>query len=245
MKGILDQFKAKTGQIAVLIDPEKSNSEKELLPLLEKAKFAQVNYIFVGGSTVSQLEFEQTVEIIKKYSTIPVVIFPGNHQQLSRKANALLYLSLLSGRNAEYLIGQHVASAKEVMDLNMEVIPTAYLLIDGGKQSSVAYVSQTTPIPQSQSSIAIRTAIAGVLQGKQLVFFDAGSGALQTVPAHILVELKSLFPELPIIVGGGVRGVEQIQAFNEAGANVIVIGNRIEEELDFLLDIAGYMNSTR
>jgi phosphoglycerol geranylgeranyltransferase len=241
---IYQSFTSKVGQVAVLIDPEKCNSLSQLGPLIEKAIASKIDYLFVGGSTVSKPDFDRVVELIKSLTDIPLVIFPGSHQQISNKADALLYLSLLSGRNPEYLIGQHVNSALEVVEMQLETIPTAYVLVDGGRQSSVAYVSQTTPIPQNSPTIALRTAVAGVLQGKQLVFFDAGSGAVQMVPTNYITDFKQIYPDIPVIIGGGVREVEDIQRFKDAGANVVVIGNKIEEEIDFLLDLANYKKET-
>src|SRR5690554_5592267 len=138
-KRILQKFKSKVGQIAILIDPEETSSKEKLRAIVKKAEFAQIDYFFIGGSTVARQDFKNTTSILKKLTDIPLVIFPGDYQQLSSEADALLYLSLLSGRNPEYLIGQHVKSAQEVLRLNLEVIPTAYILIDGGKQSTVAY----------------------------------------------------------------------------------------------------------
>lgn len=233
---ILNAFSQRKGQIAVLIDPEKVESKAKLLELVKKASFAKVDYFFIGGSTVNRKDFEQTVSILSENTTTPIVIFPGDNQQLSSKADAILYLSLLSGRNPDYLIGQHVSSAQEVIKLQLEVIPTAYLLVDGGTKSSVAYVSQTTPIPRNQERIAQNTALAGVLQGKKVVYFDAGSGAKHNVPSTFI---KNLNREIDVltIVGGGIRSAEQIIEMKSAGANVIVIGNKIEEDIDFLLDI--------
>lgn len=236
---ILDKMASKKGQVAVLIDPEKSRDEVYLSNLLEKSAFAGVDYFFVGGSTVSALDFKATVSFIKKYSNIPIVIFPGGAHQVSEEADALLYLSLLSGRNAEYLIGQHVASALEIYELGIEVIPTAYILIDGGTKSSVAYVSQTTPIPSNQSGIAIKTALAGVMQGKKVVFFDAGSGAVQSVPSEMIDGFYKYTDEITI-VGGGISDLQTIEQFKIAQVNVIVIGNKLENNIDFLLDIANF-----
>ncbi|MEX1191704.1 MAG: geranylgeranylglyceryl/heptaprenylglyceryl phosphate synthase [Brumimicrobium sp.] len=235
-KNLLNQFSSSKGQIAILIDPEKMQSEKKLKALVEKAHFAKIDYFFVGGSTVSRKEFEKTIAYLSKLTQLPIIIFPGDNQQLSPKANGILYLSLLSGRNPDYLIGQHVASAQEVFNLGLEVIPTAYLLVDGGTKSSVAYVSQTTPIPREQSSIALNTALAGVLQGKKAVYFDAGSGAKHTVPTSFITSLNQSI-DCVTIVGGGIRNVNQIERFTKSGVNIIVIGNKIEENIDFLLDI--------
>jgi len=234
---IYNHFSARTGQIAVLIDPDKFNTPEILLPLLEKAKFAGIDYFFVGGSTVSRKVFIETVEFIKENTLIPVVIFPGAAHQVSEDADALLYLSLISGRNPEYLIGQHVLSANEVFDMEIEIIPTAYILIDGGSKSSVAYVSQTTPIPNDKENIILNTAKAGILQGKKILYLDAGSGAKNHVPSRIIEILKEL--KHPIIIGGGIRTKNALD--NLSHANVLVIGNKIEEEIDFLIDVKEFI----
>lgn len=224
--------------IAVLIDPEKCDNGPVLKSLLEKAAFAHIDYLFVGGSTVSRKEFEQTVDFIKQHSTIPVVIFPGSSQQISPKADAILFLSLLSGRNPDFLIGHHVQSAAELDEMDIEVIPTAYLLIDGGTQSSVAYVSQTTPIPREKTTIVKHTALAGKLQGKKIVYLDAGSGAKEVVPTEMIREVASL--KIPLIIGGGIRSIDQIKSAHESGSSIVVIGNHLEKNTDLLLDIHAY-----
>lgn len=226
------------GQIAILIDPENSFKEDSLITLLNKIEKAKVDFIFIGGSTVSKKEFETSINIISKHTKLPIVIFPGSHNQISKKADALLYLSLLSGRNPDYLIGHHVQSASELINMDIEIIPTGYILIDGGNLSTVAYVSQTTPIPRDQISIIKNTAIAGVLQGKKLLYFDAGSGAMKSIPPAIIKEL--LFLETPIIVGGGIKSIKEIEILKSSGVNVIVIGNHIEENHDFLNEIKEY-----
>tara|TARA_R110002072_G_scaffold20688_4_gene74864 strand:+ start:22430 stop:23176 length:747 start_codon:yes stop_codon:yes gene_type:complete len=230
---ILQKFSERRGQIAVLIDPDKFSTESSLLELLKKASFAAIDYFFVGGSTVSRSSFLHVVKLIKKNSIIPVVLFPGAAHQISEEADALLYLSLISGRNPDYLIGQHIISANEVYDMDIEVIPTAYMLIEGGTKSSVAYVSQTTPIPCDKESIILDTAKAGILQGKKLLYLDAGSGAKNHVPVKIVNSISKL--STPIIIGGGIKSKEAILSLSSA--NVIVIGNKIEDDIDFLLDI--------
>ncbi|MEJ6617504.1 MAG: geranylgeranylglyceryl/heptaprenylglyceryl phosphate synthase [Crocinitomicaceae bacterium] len=239
---IAESFAKRRGQIAILIDPEKAKSQTELKELIEKAEFAKVDYLFVGGSTVTREDFVSTVSYLKAHSIIPVIIFPGASHQISKEADALLYLSLISGRNPDYLIGHHVQSANEVYSMNIEVIPTAYILIDGGTKSSVAYVSQTTPIPNDQLSIISNTAKAGILQGKQLLYLDAGSGAQQTVLPETVRELSLL--NKPIVIGGGIKTKEKIKELSDAGANVIVIGNKIEEDMDFLLDIHSFIKES-
>lgn len=238
---LYNKINSKKGQIAILIDPEKCDNGVQLLKLIEKAEFAGVNYFFIGGSTVTKNEFENTIQFLKQNSKLPLIIFPGGSHQISDQADALLYLSLLSGRNPDYLIGHHVQSANEIIKMNLEVIPTGYILIDGGTKSSVAYISQTTPIPRDQINIAKNTAIAGILQGKKLIYFDAGSGAKFSVPKEMVIEIDSF--DVPIIVGGGIKSIEKINELKEAGVNVIVIGNHIEENIDFLLDIKLFLES--
>lgn len=223
----------------MLIDPEKSTDPSSLVRLIEKAEFAKVSYFFVGGSTVTREELSNTVSLIKKHSSIPVVIFPGASHQISDQADAILLLSLISGRNPDYLIGHHVLAAQELYEMDIEVIPTSYLLIDGGSRSSVAYVSQTTPIPSDKISIITNTAKAGILQGKKVTYVDAGSGALQHVPSEVVDRLSEL--SAPVIVGGGIRTLEEIELLSNA--NVIVIGNKLEEDVDFLLDIKSFIHS--
>lgn len=229
-------------QIAVLIDPEKTNSKSALDELIRKTSFAGVHYLFVGGSTVSRDELQYVVAYLKKNSKLPLVLFPGASHQISEEADAILYLSLLSGRNPDYLIGHHVQSASELYAMDIEVIPTGYILIDGGNRSSVAYVSQTTPIPADKSSIILNTAKAGILLGKKVLYLDAGSGASQSINAQIIRDVAAL--GTPLIIGGGVRSIEQIENLHDAGANVVVVGNKVEEDLDFLLDIQHYVKQS-
>jgi phosphoglycerol geranylgeranyltransferase len=235
---ILEKFTQRKGQIAVLIDPDKCSNQEYLDLLIKQSIFGDIDYFFVGGSTVSKKDFETVVDYLSKQTTIPIVLFPGSYQQISDKADAILYLSLLSGRNPDYLIGHHVQSAQELWDMDIEVIPTAYILIDGGTSSSVAYISQTTPIPSDKLSIAKNTAIAGILQGKRVLFFDAGSGAKNLIPIELIDEVKKL--NVPIIVGGGIKSIEDIENFKNKGVNIIVIGNHIENNIDFLIDINRY-----
>lgn len=222
--------------LAVLIDPDKNSDAHKLIDLIQKINFLQPKYIFVGGSTVDPSSFASSIELIKKNTTIPVIIFPGSHNQIHEKADAILFLSLISGRNPDYLIGHHVESAHRLKKMQIEVIPTGYLLIDGGRNSSVQYVSQTTPIPADQESIAVKTAIAGELLGMQTIFLDAGSGALHPVSAKMITEVKKNI-SVPLIVGGGMRSCEDVEIALSAGANIAVVGNKIEEDIDFLIEL--------
>jgi len=234
---IYKKIKSKMGQIAILIDPDKFDFNKGD-ELIRKMEFAKVDYIFIGGSTVERDLYNKVSFYLKSNTNLPLVSFPGDVYQYSENIDAILYLSLLSGRNPEYLIGQHIHTSKEISELPLEILPTSYLLIDGDKQTAVSYVSQTTPIPQDQVSIIERTVLAGILQGKHLSYLDAGSGAKKCISPEIIKKCSSL--NHPIIVGGGIRTLEQMEDFKKAGANVIVIGNHIEENIDFLLDVKSF-----
>ena len=237
MKKVLEQISESKNAIAVLIDPEKF-LKSDTTNFFKKLKTCSPDFLFVGGSTVSSSEFKSCVQQIKSNSSAPLVIFPGASHQIDETADAILFLSLISGRNPDYLIGHHVNAAEELEKMNLEIIPTAYLLIDGGKKSSVEYVSQTTPIPADQISIARKTALAGKLQGKLVTYIDCGSGALYPASIDMIRAVKSI--NLPLIVGGGIRSIDQIKQAHLSGANIVVIGNKIEEDIDFLLDIANY-----
>lgn len=241
-QSLLDRFKLPK-QVAVLIDPEKCQSESELMDLIERINIANVHYVFVGGSTVTHSEFEFTINLLHEHSNAPVIIFPGSSDQVSEKADGILFLSLISGRNPDFLIGHHVQSAQKIVDSGIEVISTAYLLIDGGTRSSVAYVSQTTPIPRDKVSIVKNTALAGKLQGMQVVFLDAGSGAKYPVSHEIVKSVSEL--NIPLIIGGGITSIEEIDELHSNGANIVVIGNKIESDLDFLLDLKNYVRLLR
>lgn len=235
---ILEKINSIRNGIAVLVDPDKTNDSNQLSELIDRVNFSGADFFFVGGSTVSPRIFSSTVEFIKQKSDVPVVLFPGSHDQISPHADALLYLSLLSGRNPDYLIGHHVQSSLELYQMELEIIPTAYLLIDGGTNSSVAYVSQTTPIPSDHQSIIRRTVLAGIFQGKKLTYLDAGSGARIPVSPETIKSLLEY--NHPLIVGGGIQTIDQVKELHIAGANVVVIGNKIEQDTNFLLDIQNY-----
>lgn len=238
LENILHQFSNKLGKIAILIDPDKNKNEINLIKLIKKINDARVDFIFIGGSTVSKIDFDFTIDIIKKNSKLPIIIFPGSKFQISDKADAILYLSLISGRNPEYLIGQHIESAKKVSELNIEVIPTGYILISGGIISSVEKTSGTKPIDRTNNKEISQTALAGKLLGKRIIFFDAGSGAKEAVPSEIIKEVSNF--KIPIIVGGGINSIKEIIEKKKAGANVIVIGNKIEKDESFLEEIKYY-----
>ena len=224
--------------IAVLIDPDKFTSKEMLSHYLDKVSFARPDMILIGGSTVSKDDFQNCVKLSKEKIKSPILIFPGASHQLSEHADAILFLSLISGRNSDYLIGHHIAAVSELENMNLQIIPTSYMLIDGGKKSSVEYVSNTSPIPKDAFSIARKTAMAGKYLGHKVLYADAGSGAKENISKEMIKALSTT--NSPLIIGGGIKSIEQIKEAHQAGANLVVIGNKIEEDIDFLLDIKNY-----
>lgn len=223
-------------KLAVLIDPDRQQ-EPQLLALIKQAAAAKVDFFFVGGSLLMEDVFEKTIAFVKANTDIPVVIFPGNNYQLSAQADALLMLSLLSGRNAEYLIGQQVVAAPAIKAAGLETIATGYLLIDGGRISTTSYITQTVPIPHDKPDIAVATALAGEMLGMQLIYLEAGSGAINHVPEAMIRAVKKSI-SVPLIVGGGIRSSEAAEAVCRAGADVIVVGNVLEKEPELLMEIS-------
>ncbi len=232
-----------TPKLAVLIDPDKQ-SQVNLKKLVQLAQDARVDFFFVGGSLLMDDSFEATVTFIKEHSAIPVIIFPGNNYQVSARADALLFLSLISGRNAEYLIGQHVLAAPSIKKTKIETIPTGYLLIDGGNISTTSYITQTVPIPNDKPDIAVATALAGEMLGMKLIYLEAGSGAKKTVSADMIKAIK-MNVSVPLIVGGGIRSGEMAEKLCLAGADILVVGNILEKEPDLLMEISLAVHTTQ
>ena len=214
---------------AALIDPDKWKSSSKFIQYIKDINELQPDFIFLGGSTVEADDFKNAAYLIKAYSSIPLVIFPGSSLQISNDADALLFLSLISGRNPDYLIHHQVLAAPKLASSDLEVVPTSYMLIDGGNKSSVAYVSQTTPIPRDQITISEHTALAGKFLGHQVTYLDAGSGAKYAVPNKIINAIHNKV-EHPIIVGGGIKTKQDIIEKYNAGATVVVVGNALESK---------------
>ena len=234
-KQILTNAENGKKSVAVLIDPDK-HTTTELVDLIHSYEKLPFDYYFVGGSLLYTNRFESTVGLIKKHSSKPCVIFPGSFEQVSRSADAILLLSLISGRNPEYLIGNHVLAAPKLKKSNLEVISTGYMLIESGKLTTASYVSNTIPIPYNKPEIAATTAYAGYLIGMKAMYLDAGSGADFPVPPTIIKAVKNDVP-LPLIVGGGIKSSEEIQNAFSAGADIVVIGNALEENPQLLHEL--------
>lgn len=218
---------------AVLIDPDKVTDMGGVPQLVRQCVESNVDFIFVGGSLITTTNIANLIYTIKSHCSIPVVLFPGSNMHLEGSADALLFLSLISGRNAEFLIGQHVVAAPILRKSNLEVMPTGYMLIDSGKPTTVSYISNTTPIPADKPDIAACTAMAGELLGLKLIYMDGGSGALYPVPTKMINMVRKSV-ELPLIVGGGINSGEKAKQALEAGADLIVIGNGIEKNPELL-----------
>jgi putative glycerol-1-phosphate prenyltransferase len=221
--------------LAVLIDPEKILIEKSG-EFIQKVNASFANYIFVGGSTVDETATDLLVSEIKKHTNLPVFLFPGDVTQLTDKAEALLFLSLLSGRNPDYLIGKHVESISKLSKMELEIIPTGYILIENGKQTSVEKVTGTRPMPRNNIQQIVDTAKAGELLGMKLIYLEAGSGALHPISEEIIAKVKQEL-NIPLIVGGGIRSKEQMEDAYNSGADVVVIGTALEKDETFFEDI--------
>jgi phosphoglycerol geranylgeranyltransferase len=226
---------------AVLIDPDKVTVEKidELTALAIEAK---VDYLLVGGSLVVTNRLDEVVQQIKKNCDIPVILFPGSPSQITPYADALLYLSLISGRNAELLIGQHVISAPFVKQSRLEIISTGYMVIDGGAPTTVSYISNAAPIPADKNEIAMCTAMAGEMLGMKLIYMDAGSGAKRPITEGMIEKVAQII-EVPLVVGGGIIDPEKAYRNCKAGADVIVIGNAIEKDASLIKEMSTAIHS--
>jgi len=226
---------------AVLIDPDKINVDS-LKKSLRKCEDAKVDFIFVGGSLLTDNIFDACIFTIKRNCSIPVVIFPGNIMQINKEADAILFLSLISGRNADMLIGKHVIAAPILKKSKLEIIPTGYMLIESGKLTTAAYISNTIPIPHDKDDIASCTAIAGEMLGLKTIFLDGGSGAYNPVSTE-MISMVSNMVNIPIIVGGGIKTPEKALLDCKAGADVIVVGNAIEKNSNLIKKISTAIHS--
>jgi len=245
LKGIYHSLaeRKRSGQksFAVLVDPDKVNDDN-MEQLIELAVDSRVDYFLVGGSLVISNYLDECVQLIKQKCDIPVILFPGSPSQVSKYADALLYLSLISGRNPELLIGQHVVSAPVVKQSGLEIMPTGYMVIDGGAPTTVSYISNATPLPSDKNEIAMCTAMAGEMLGMKLIYMDAGSGARRAISESMIQKVSSCI-DVPLIVGGGITTPEKAYDNCKAGADVIVVGNAIEKDPSVLKELAAAVHS--
>lgn len=234
--GMLEAQSKGQKRLALLLDPDKATPDR-LATLLPLAVQNRVDYLFVGGSLLTNTHFDECLQNIRSQCDLPVVLFPGNPLQLSRQADAVLLLSLISGRNPDLLIGQHVIAAPYLRQSGLEVISTGYMLIDGGAPTSVGYISNTTPVPADKTDIAVCTALAGEMLGLKVLYLEAGSGAQSPVSEAMISAVRQAV-QLPLIVGGGIRTPERARASLMAGADILVVGNGVEKDPALLPAIA-------
>ena len=240
-QSLTDRKSQSKKSFAVLIDPDKVN-DNSVEELIQLSLDAEVDYFLVGGSLVISSYLDECVQIIKRSCNIPVILFPGSPSQVSKYADALLYLSLISGRNPELLIGQHVVSAPFVKKSGLEIMSTGYMVIDGGAPTTVSYISNASPLPADKNEIAMCTAMAGEMLGMRLIYMDAGSGAKKAISESMIQKVASCI-EVPLIVGGGITTAEKAYLNCKAGADVIVVGNAIEKDASLIKEIASAIHS--
>jgi putative glycerol-1-phosphate prenyltransferase len=242
---IYNQLTEKKGKgkksFTVLIDPDKVDGTK-IDRLVSLSIDAKVDYFFVGGSLVISNYLDQCIQHIKAACNIPVILFPGAPSQVSKYADALLYLSLISGRNPELLIGQHVISAPFVKQSGLEIMPTGYMVIDGGAPTTVSYISNASPIPSDKNEIAMCTAMAGEMLGMKVIYMDSGSGAKRPISEN-MIEKVARHIEAPLIVGGGISNPEKAYLNCKSGADIIVVGNAIEKDTSLIKEMSDAVHS--
>ena len=244
-EAILSSFKDarrnKLKKFAVLIDPDKVTPES-LIRTIDLSVKSGVDYFFLGGSLLVNDTINECIDVIKSSCDIPVIIFPGSAMQINAKADAIFFLSLISGRNPDLLIGQHVVAAPILKSSHLEVIATGYIIVDGGNITTVSYISNTSPVPAHKDDIAMCTAMAGEMLGLKVIYMDAGSGAAQPIRESMVAAVAENI-SIPIIVGGGITTPERASSICRAGADIIVVGNAVEKDPQLIPDIARAIHS--
>lgn len=220
----------------VLIDPDHFE-EKRFIKLIASVSEQNIDAFLVGGSLITGGNISETIGLMKKHSQIPVCIFPGNYRQVDQQADAILFMSLISGRNPDFLIGNQVVAAPMLKNSNLEIIPTGYMLVDGGKLTAAHYMSNTLPIPNDKPEIAACTALAGQMLGLKCMYLDAGSGAEQPLFPDFIRKVCSEI-SIPLIAGGGIRNAETASGLLGAGATAVVIGNAAESNPEIISEIS-------
>jgi phosphoglycerol geranylgeranyltransferase len=234
MKSVFERLmktKAERGAgFFLLLDPDRM-AQKDIITLTEAAGDCEVDALLVGTSLMLCTNFHRIVREIKIHSSIPVIIFPGSHAQIAPDADAILFTSLISGRNPQYLIDEQVKGAPIIKEYGLEPIPTGYMLIESGRYTSVQHISQTFPIPSDKADIACAHALAAQYFGMKLVFLEAGSGTVESVPVK-MIKAVAEYTTIPIMVGGGIRRPEEAESKVVAGASFVVIGSQFEKNND-------------
>jgi putative glycerol-1-phosphate prenyltransferase len=241
LSSLIEKTKAFRKSIAVLIDPDKIKFDKSFDKLIALGNSLEIDFFLIGGSLLVSNELSAVVGRIKQESSIPAVLFPGSNLHIDKQADAILFLSLISGRNPDLLIGQHVAAAPLLKQSSLEILSTGYILVGDAAKTTVAYISQTLPIPLLKKEIAACTAMAGEMLGMKLIYLDAGSGADAAVPVQMISEVKKSI-NIPLIVGGGINTIHDAEAAFQAGADVLVIGTAIEKDTNFIVEATGVRN---
>ena len=233
---VIDSFISyNTKKLALLIDPDKFDQQL-LLQQIDVANKSNVDYIFLGGSLITNDGVALSIKILKENTNIPIIIFPGDGTHIHKDADAILFLSLISGRNADFLIGNQVRTAANIKGMGIESIATGYMLIESGKLTAAQYMSNTMPIPQNKSDIAVATAVAGEMLGLKSIYMDAGSGADNSISSNMIAKVKAAI-DIPLIIGGGIRDAQTAKRIVDAGADIIVVGNAAENKPDIIKEI--------
>lgn len=242
LEALIDKKNSGIKSFAVLIDPDKVESEAYCIHLINLSREKKVDFFFIGGSLITSNNLKQIIRLIKAHSNLPAILFPGSNMHIDSSADAILFLSLISGRNPDLLIGQHVVAAPLLKKSSLEIWPTGYILIDSGNQTTVSYMSNTMPIPHDKESIATCTAMAGEMLGLKLIYMDAGSGAKCPISAKMIASVRKAI-HAPLIIGGGINTVDKAAIALKAGADVIVIGNGIEKNPNLLIEVSDKINA--
>ncbi|MBK9285413.1 MAG: phosphoglycerol geranylgeranyltransferase [Sphingobacteriaceae bacterium] len=235
-KKFITQLNFKKAQLAVLIDPDKFNPQ-----LIKMAELNSASCFLVGGSKLKSDNFKSTIQKIKKITKLPVIIFPGDEKQLCKEADGIFILSLISGRNPEYLINKHIKAAPYILKYKLPSIPVAYVMIDGGNKSTTSKVTKTNPLKNNQINLIKNTCIAGELLGFKAIYLEAGSGAKNTIKAQTIKKIKKNI-NIPLIVGGGISSFNSAKQIIKAGANLVVVGNALEKNSNLIIEIGKAFN---
>ena len=241
LKTLTERRRAGLKSFALLIDPDKIQDSGRLLKLINIAVENKVDFVFIGGSLLTGDNMHQVIELVKHNSQLPVVLFPGSTMHIDVSADAVLFLSLISGRNPDLLIGQQVIAAPILKRSNLEILPTGYMLVDSDNKTTVSYMSNTVPIPANKSSVAVCTAMAGEMLGLKLIYMDAGSGAKFPIHPKMIASVRRAI-DIPLIVGGGINSVEKALSSLKAGADMLVVGNGIEQNPNLLIEVSEAIN---